>query len=399
MLLMQTFMRHEWSDRIKSPPGILLLAWVAAIVFLTLYPWGGWRSHSGDAWRFVSEPWPHYWTVFDVVVNITAYAPLGALLALVIAKPVHKLAGFRMFLVIVLVASSAGSLLSFTLECIQSWLPNRVPSKLDWLSNSIGTLAGASAMAGLIAWLQRGLLANAATSLGRVIAVPIVQDQGQYQNQHQAWSRLTPGRLGIGLLALGLWMVIQINPQRLLFASGDISGLLAEWFDIETSTLSLSQIAWLEPMIVAAQMCIVGSLVWTALSHPLARRLALVLTIGGGLLIKSLAYSQLAPSAEPLWWLTAGAQGGLLIGATALAIMTTLRPATQNRIAFGLLLIVTFSANCAPDNPFFTTMIDNWDTGRLSSLHALIETISVTWPLIALIYLWLAGLTYNRLHD
>ena len=388
---MQASMGHEWADRIKSPPGILLLALVAAIVFLSLYPWGGWRAHAGEPWRFIYEPWPHYWTVFDVTVNIAAYIPLGSLLSLVIAKPVHKLAGIKMFLAIVVLATMAGSALSFALECVQTWLPNRVPSKLDWMNNSLGTLAGAGATTAIIAWLQHGFLTNSPTSMYRSSTAPV--------SPHYNWSYLTPGRLAVGILALGLWMVIQINPQRLLFASGDISGLLADWFDIDVPTLSLIEIAWLEPLIVASQMCIIGSLVWTALRRPLARRLALVLALGGGLLIKSIAYSRLAPNAESLWWLTAGAQGGLVIGATALAIMTTLRPATQSRIAFGLLLIVTIAANLAPDNPFFTTMIDNWDTGRLSSLHALIETISVTWPVIALIYLRLAGLTYNRAYD
>jgi VanZ family protein len=362
--------------RIKSPPALLLLVATLAIVFLTLYPWLGWRHIASEPWAFLSDPWPRYWTAFDVISNVVAYFPVGFLFVLLTSRPVDRRNTNAEVVALVCTALLFGSGLSFLLECLQSWLPNRVPSKLDWLANSFGTLIGAIAAIGLTSWLQRDL--HASTFAHRQLTEP-------------SWSKLSPGRLSLGILTLFLWVIINTNPQRLLFASGEISDL----FGIEIPTVALFDSGMLEAFIVMAQMCIVSAIVWTAASKELAKRLLLVASIGGGLMMKSISASWLVTEADPFWWLTPGAQAGLLLGSIGVALLITLKPQTQIRIALVLLVAVTILANLAPDNPFYDSMIERWDQGRWSSLHGLILSIAYLWPLLVFVYLWLANIAYR----
>jgi VanZ family protein len=362
--------------RIKSPPAILLVVATLAIVFLTLYPWLGWRNIASEPWAFLSDPWPRYWTAFDIISNVVAYFPIGFLFVLLTARPVDRQITGAEVAALVCAALVFGSGLSFLLECLQSWLPNRVPSKLDWLANTLGTMTGAIAAIGLTTWLQRGL--HASTFAHRQSTVP-------------AWSKLSPGRLSLGILTLFLWVIINTNPQRLLFASGEVSDL----FNIEIPTFALFDSGSLEAFIVMAQMCIVSAIVWTAASKELTKRLLLVVSIGGGLMTKSISASWLVTEADPFWWLTPGAQAGLLLGSIGVALLITLKPQTQIRIASALLLAVTILANLAPDNPFYDSMIERWDQGRWSSLHGLILSIAYLWPLLVFAYLWLAHVAYK----
>ena len=363
--------------RIKSPPALLLLVACLAIVFLTLYPWIGWRAIVTEPWAFLSDPWPRRWTTFDVMSNIVAYFPIGFLFVLLTARPVDRRNTNLEIFALLCSALLFGSGLSFVLECLQSWLPNRVPSKLDWLANSLGTFLGASTALGLTIWLQRGL--HASTYANR-------------QPSRANWSKLSPGRLSLGLLTLASWVIINANPQRLLFASGEVSDLL----ELDVPTVALFNSGILEAFIVMAQMCIVSTIIWTAASKELSKRLLLVTAFGGGLMMKSISSSWLVSEAEPFWWLTPGAQAGLLLGSLAVALLITLKPLSQIRIALFLLVAVTILINLAPDNPFYDSMIERWDQGRWSSLHGLILSMAYIWPMLVLTYLWLAHYAYKR---
>ena len=72
---------------------------------------------------------PPYWTGFDVVTNVVGYGPLGFLLALAMLRTGR---GW----VAVPLALLAGGLLSLSLEFLQIYLPQRVPSNLDLALNA-----------------------------------------------------------------------------------------------------------------------------------------------------------------------------------------------------------------------------------------------------------------------
>ena len=66
----------------RSPGSSLPLtaAYVALVVYASLYPLSGWH-HPQGLWSlaFLSLPWPRWWDGFDVAANLFGYLPLGAL--------------------------------------------------------------------------------------------------------------------------------------------------------------------------------------------------------------------------------------------------------------------------------------------------------------------------------
>ena len=92
---------------------------------------------------FVSAPWPRYQTDFDLITNVLAYVPLG-LLGVFALHP--KLRAHWAALVSTLLCAA----LSFSMEALQTYLPFRVSSNVDWMLNTTGSLAGALVAAPLM---------------------------------------------------------------------------------------------------------------------------------------------------------------------------------------------------------------------------------------------------------
>lgn len=90
-------------------------------------------------WKDVSDTGPDY---PDIAVNILGFMPFGFCFFLYrrLATP-NPQAKTILFVVLV------GATISLTIELIQAWLPNRVSSTTDLLTNTTGTLLGA-----VLAW-------------------------------------------------------------------------------------------------------------------------------------------------------------------------------------------------------------------------------------------------------
>ena len=119
---------------------VLLALWSLAIVYGSLWPWQAWRGISAAPWAFLTDPLPRFWTWFDFLSNIALYAPLGLLLALNITYRGRSLLWLPALI---------GGLLSLFIEAAQSYLPQRVPSLLDLLANSLGAGLGGLLALGL----------------------------------------------------------------------------------------------------------------------------------------------------------------------------------------------------------------------------------------------------------
>ena len=115
---------------------IALLVYVLLIIYASGFPFSGWRDNGLLPWTYLGERMPHYWTSFDLIVNVIGYVPLGALVVLALYPRVRGLWA-------VLIAIASGMLLAATLEALQSYLPSRVPSNLDLMTNSLGVVIGA----------------------------------------------------------------------------------------------------------------------------------------------------------------------------------------------------------------------------------------------------------------
>jgi len=103
------------------------------ILILSWYPFSGWRFTGEPIFAFLTYPLPYYFTVFDNAINVLAYIPLGLSAALILRR--SKLA--------LIYATLIGIAVSTGVEFIQQFLPSRIASNLDILSNGVGAFLGA----------------------------------------------------------------------------------------------------------------------------------------------------------------------------------------------------------------------------------------------------------------
>ena len=121
--MQRSFARRSWLV------GYLAAAYTLLVAYASLYPFSPWRRLASSPFAFLFEPWPRYYTAADVALNVLGYLPLGLLVALAaMAWTTPRWAA--------LIAALAGTLLSLSMETLQSFLPPRVPSNLDLLSNA-----------------------------------------------------------------------------------------------------------------------------------------------------------------------------------------------------------------------------------------------------------------------
>jgi VanZ family protein len=358
------------SDSQPSPasdrrlPCSWLVAWGAAIVYATLYPWAGWRMPTVHPLAFLLEGWPRYWTWLDLSLNFAGYLPLGLFATLYLGRgrpgPGAALAA------IVLAA-----LLSCGLEALQGLLPPRIASLSDVLANTAGAAAGAT--------------------------LALALDTAPLRQFARALDRRLPAMHATGMPLLLLWLAVQWHPQAITFASGELGALLAtiapasgRW--LAALALPADQGPLAETIAVAATVTGVGLLARDALRT--IPGWALALPILAGMLVKSLASAGMLGVQSALAWLNASAQGGLVAGALLLAL-TVHWPDRPRRLAAILaLLLATSLYNLAPPNVYFESTMASWNQGGLANLNGLLRGLATVWPFAAL--LWCLGRLRQR---
>src|SRR5712675_2248374 len=180
-------MAHEQPSTLAR---YLFVAYVLLVVYASLHPFSGWRDRGLPPFAFVAAPFTRPMPVFDMVVNVIGYVPLGFLAALA-AYPRLRGGGAFVF------GFACSVSLSFALESLQLYLPTRTSSNLDLLANTAGGLVGA--------------LAALATTR------PLMDAEGLQRLRNRLF---VPGRrTDLGLVLLGLWLFAQLNPETLLFGT------------------------------------------------------------------------------------------------------------------------------------------------------------------------------------
>jgi VanZ family protein len=358
--------------RARSAPSlmrVLSLIGLGAVLYATLYPWSDWRLRQPGAFAWIAAGIPRYWTWFDFASNLVAYL----LLALVTTLGWFAAVRTRWAVPIVTVALTV---LSFGLEAVQSWLPGRVPSLLDWIANGAGALLGAA----LGAALNRGT-----RGLDRV-AVP-VRERWHEQGSSTGW------------VLLLLWLSAQLVPQRLLFATGRIAPMLEHLarslhLDPElvqrSGRLALSAVdgVLIEAASVICAVSVIGVLALELVRSPAHRMVLLALVAVVALVLRSIATQMVYGTGSPFAWLTPGAQGGLVVGVLLLYGIATLPPRARARCALLLLAASLLLVNFAPPDRYFETTATGLGGGQLFTLHALLRFISMAWPFAAIAYFW-----------
>jgi VanZ family protein len=339
--------------RSSPPAGFLFCAYALLIVYASLFPFSGWRDQGVSAFAFLAGDWPRYVTQFDVGANLLGYLPLGFLG--VLAARTWLSASLSILAVL-----AAASGLSVVLEAAQSFLPARIPSKIDVLSNTAGALAGAMLAAPLARWLF---------------------DKGPLLALRAAW--FTPGpRTDFGLVLLASWLLTQLDATTLLFGAGD----LREWFAPPVAGAYGPELFVTTEALVAFSHLVAVAALASALVQPgaSARAVVALLTIAA-LSVKTIAFAIVFRAENVLAWLTPGALRGLALGAPAALLVVALPRTLRLAIAALLLMGGTALVNLAPANPYLAAILKLWQQGHFLNLNGLTRLISALWPFAALI--------------
>lgn len=348
-----------------------LAGYALLIVYASLYPFSGWRWQGLMPFDFVLAPLPRYLTASDLLINVAGYFPLGYLLARTLPARWPR-AG------VWLAASLLASALSFCMESTQAFLPMRVSSNLDWLTNSLGGMLGAA----VCTWLLPRLRLAALLRLWR--------------------ERWFAPHAGYGLLLLALWPVALLWPAAVLFGTGQIGPtllqpvfdrqawqVLSAWYvDSGLRLADLAPIGAPRQTGITAAMLVGNLLLLATLLRPGAPRLRLALTLTvAGLLAVSLSAALSFGPQHALSWATAPTLRGVLIGLIIGLPLTLLPPRWCAGMGALSLVLGLAWINLSGPGPYDALNLQSWSQGLFIRLYGLPQWLSWLWPFAALIFL------------
>ncbi|NVD96390.1 VanZ family protein [Massilia sp. BJB1822] len=356
-----------------------LLAYLFLIVYASWFPFSGWHNQGLSPLIFLeSTSMPRYWTMFDAVINVVGYIPFGVLLVYAMYP---RLRGVWAFLL----AAVCGCLVSGLMEGVQTYLPSRVSSNLDFYTNAAGCAFGAL--------------------FGVLTARKLLEGSPLYRLR-QSWFAPHASQ---GLVLLGLWPLAQIYPQSFLFGHGQLLPILSEWLsellemDIDLTAyvrqdleLTVEQYWLSETIVTACGMTGAALTLLCMLRKPAPRPLLIIGLLAAALLVKSLATALLFSPENAFVWVTPGAQGGFLIGAIMLAGLAFAPHLAQRRLAAATLLLSLVMINTTPVNPYFAVTLQTWVQGKFLNFNGAAQFLSLLWPFFALWFLWLPSHKLNK---
>jgi VanZ family protein len=328
-----------------SPHRLRVPLYAALVVYGSLFPFTGWRAPDADLLDFLAHLPDLHVHRADALTNVLAYMPLGLLI-------VRDLRGRAMRAVVA--ATLAGAALSFTMEFLQQFLPERVASLEDLATNTIGCLAGA-----LLGALTRLDLPAMAT-LARLRSRRLGRGHGEE----------------FGLLAVGLWALSQWVP---FVPSLDLGELRAHLAPLWHTLLAPERFDTVRFAIYALD---VGGLAY--LVRTLAHDARLVLAFAALAIVVVFGKVVFAGRVLSLEAAT-GTLAALLVALPAFAM----RPTRCGEIAIGLLVGGLAAAELHTDGrgdfyPFTWIPFSSQLESPLTGIASLLETL---WPAVALSYL------------
>lgn len=347
-----------------------LLVYTILIAYASWYPFSGWQDKGMAPWHYLTLPLPHYWTKFDLAANVLAYVPFGIGVVLALYPHVRGLLAF-------LLAAVAGTLLSGIIEAGQIYLPSRVPSNLDLITNSAGAALGA---------------------LAGVLLTPYLLEHSRLMQVRRRWFLHEASR---GLIVAGLWPFAQIYPQGYLFGHGQLAPILSEWLSawwstpIDLGTLVRSEQVltieqyWLTETIITACGFTGALLTLLCILRKTAPKVLLVALLAmSAFVAKALSNALLFSPEQAFVWLTPGAQAGILVSLIMLGGLAFAPPTAQRRVAALTLLISLIVVNAAPANPYFVATLQTWVQGKLLNFNGAVHFLALAWPFLALWFLY-----------
>ncbi|MES2631990.1 MAG: VanZ family protein [Pseudomonadota bacterium] len=357
----------------KTSAWPLSQAYAALIVYASLYPFTGWRDQGIAPWAFLASPWPKYWTGFDIAANVCGYIPLGFLLALAFARRVNVRYSSRGNAPAIGVAVLAAAVISLLMEALQTYLPSRVPSNLDFGLNTAGALIGA----GVAGVLERA---------------------GAIDRWTQFRGRWFVEDARGALVLLALWPFALLFPASVPFGLGQIferlEGAMAEWLSDTPflEWLPLREVE-LQPLVPAAELLCValGALVPVLLGYSVLRTLGrravfAVVVFGVGVCATALS-AALSWGPTHAWaWLSLPVQVGLGFGAFLAAVLVALPRRGCAALVLLALVLNLALLNQSSAGEYFSNTLQTWEQGRFIRFNGLAQWLGWLWPYAALLY-------------
>lgn len=339
-----------------------LRTWLAScyalfIVYASLSPFAGWREQGLNFVEVLGASLLLTYTAFDAIVNLLSYLPFGFLAGMALRARFGALQS-------VVFGLCLGVLLSASMEYLQMYLPARISSNMDLLSNSVGALLGA-------------LLAVSVTSWAWFIARLAHWRNGFFQQGKE---------MDFGLALLALWMFGQINPSLPMLGNVFISEVARQPF----ARLPDSPFDWWESGAVALNLLMLGTLMLTLLRLPRKIATALLAILSVVALGKFITAAVLLKSWALLLWINSEAMMGMLLGMLLLLSVLWLPRATM--LGFGSAVAMTYFVivNFVFDSnlPAAAMPVYHWHYGHLLNYNGLAQTIALAFPLLLILHLW-----------
>lgn len=337
------------------------LCYSALIISVSLYPFTGWRITGIPVWDFYSYPLPYYQTLFDNSINIVAYIPLGFAITLAASK--RWIGVFH--------ALWCSALLSASIEFTQQFLPTRIASNLDILTNTTGSVIGA--LLGIIlpwhtlpyylrirhVWLQRG-----------------------------QW-------IDMGIIWLGLWLLTQLDPVLPLFSLVNPITDLPQPIDspIRSPTIFL---LLLETASITLHIISVALFASSLVKRDSAAIPLIWFILASGFLGKIVSAAILLEMVRFFTWLNFPVLvGGFLAILSLVLLLKATLPTRQLFAVISLLLSIIIQLSW-PLTPSFNAMLRllDWQYGHLLHFITLVDILRQIWPYGAVLIL--LGLLSSR---
>ncbi|MBO4329490.1 MAG: VanZ family protein, partial [Rhodocyclaceae bacterium] len=301
-------------------------------------------------------PLPRWWTWFDVLANLAGYAPLGLLLALALLARVRRAPAW-------LRATAAAAALSLLMEGLQSYLPQRVPSNVDFALNAAGAALGA----------------------GLALVLDVVGVLVRWRRWRERW--FAPHTLGAQVL-LALWPVGLLFPLPVAFGMGQVLERL------EAALAHVPWLAWLpvrelalQPLPpMAVRVCVaLGALapcllIYTVVRVRWRRALLALAALAAGVAVSALSAALTYGPAYAGAWARPGVLAGVQMAVAAAALLLWLPRRWCARLLMAALAVQLALLNAMPEEPYGAQVLAEWEQGRFIHFHGLAQWVGWLWP-------------------
>ncbi|MBH1965415.1 MAG: VanZ family protein [Comamonadaceae bacterium] len=354
-------------NRYKSAARPLAFLYAALIVYASLYPFSGWRDQGLSPWAFTAAPLPQYWTRFDIITNVAGYVPMGFLLTLALLRAHWRWPAL-------VLATLVTALLSFTMESLQSYLPIRVASNLDWGLNATGGVIGA-----LAAYVLERL--GAIERWRRFRALWFVHDSRGALILLALWP---VGLLFTPPVALGMGQVYERLEDALAQVLEDTPFL--EWLPLRELDLQplLPGVELICVALGALVPCLLG---YTVIRDRGRRALFAMSALTLGVLVSALSAAMTWGPVYAWAWASQPVEAGLMVGAFAAFAALFLPARVCAVLLMAALVTQVVMLNAAPESAYFSATLQSWEQGRFIHFHGLAQWVGWLWPYVTFTYL------------